>query len=145
MVQRLFGPTTLADFDPREIEVLWTVASAPRDEPVALHPDSSQDQQHAPAPSPAHESPDFSQAQRTPSLAVNMMIGDTPTTMSTSTSTMPEWVSRYLALLGEPVRPPSIEALTALQVAHLDVVLYETLDIVARRQPPPLGTYDIRS
>ena len=52
---------------------------------------------------------------------------------------MPEWVTRYLALLGEPGRPPSIEALTALQVAHLDTVPYETLDIVARRKPPPLG------
>lgn len=76
--------------------------------------------------------------------SVHVSTNEASTSPPLSTSQpLPEWVTRYLALLGEPLRPPSIEALIALQVAHLDAVPYETLDIVARRKPTPLGKIDV--
>jgi len=56
-----------------------------------------------------------------------------------STTAHAAWVDRYLAHIGESARPPSVDALFALQTAHLDAVPYETLDVVARRKPAALG------
>jgi N-hydroxyarylamine O-acetyltransferase len=49
------------------------------------------------------------------------------------------WVTRYLALLGVVLEPPSHEALARLTRAHVGTVLFENVSSILRRQAHPTG------
>jgi len=51
----------------------------------------------------------------------------------------PEWVSRYLALLGVDHTAPSLEALSRLARAHVSTIPFTNVPAILRRRVHPLG------